>query len=444
MAKIALVSLGCPKNLVDSETAVGELSQAGHEIAGDASGADAIVVNTCGFIESAREESIDAILQAVECKRSGRCRAVIVIGCLSQRFAGDLARELGDVDAFLGVGHTGEVAAAVESALAGRRIISDAGPPAVWVEPECRVRSTPPWTAYLKISDGCDNRCAYCAIPDIRGPFRSRPRELIVDEARRLADAGVKELILVGQDSTQYGADWGRPGSLPGLLEELDSIDGVRWIRVMYCYPSKIDAGLVRAVTSLPNVAPYLDIPMQHADDSILRAMNRHGTAESYLRLIDQLRSACPDVALRSTFIVGFPGETEAAFRRLLRFLERARLDRVGAFVYSVEEGTPAASLKPRPDRGKSARRLDELMRLQQGISLERNRSLIGRELEVLVEARTDDGAVGRSYRDAPEIDGLVYVRGCRSEPGEFVRATVSGATHYDLTAGLSGPCTTG
>lgn len=444
MAKVALVSLGCPKNLVDSEGAVGEISQAGHEITDDLSRADAIVVNTCGFIESAREESVEAILQAVEHKRSGRCRAVIVIGCLSQRFGVDLARELEEVDAFLGVGHVGEVAGAVESALCGQRVVSGAQPPTQWVEPRRRVRSTPPWTAYIKISDGCDNRCAYCAIPDIRGPFRSRPSKLIVEEAKRLAGEGVRELILVGQDSTQYGADLGRPGSLPRLLEDLDGIDGLRWIRVMYCYPSKIDADLVRALTSLQKVVRYLDIPFQHADDAVLRAMSRRGTAESYLRLIDDLRSACPEIALRSTFIVGFPGESDAAFRRLLDFVRIARLDHVGVFAYSAEEGTPAAKLARRPGRKKAAGRLDELMRLQQGISLERNRSLVGAQLDVLVEGFAEGCAVGRSYRDAPEIDGLVYVRGCRSDAGEFIRATVTGATEYDLTAGLDEPCTTG
>lgn len=443
MAKVALISLGCPKNLVDSEGAVGEISRAGHEITDDLSRAEAIVVNTCGFIESAREESVEAILQAVEQKRSGCCRAVIVIGCLSQRFGADLARELKDVDVFLGVGHVGAVAGAVESALGGRRAVSSAKPPTQWVEPGRRVRSTPPWTAYLKISDGCDNRCAYCAIPDIRGPFRSRPRKQIVEEAMRLADEGVRELILVGQDSTQYGADLGRPESLPRLLEELDGIDGLRWIRVMYCYPSKIDADLVRAVTSLQKVVRYLDIPFQHADEAMLRAMNRRGTAESYMRLIDDLRSACPEIALRSTFIVGFPGESDAAFRRLLEFVGSARLDRVGVFAYSAEEGTPAAALGRRPGRKKAAERLDELMRLQQRISLERNRSLVGRQMDVLVEGFAEGCAVGRSYRDAPEIDGLVYVRGCRSDAGEFVRATVTEATEYDLTAGLEGPRTT-
>lgn len=433
MAKVSLVSLGCPKNLVDSEGALGEIVQAGHQIVGDQSQADVIVVNTCGFIESAREESVEAILEALEYKETGPCKAVVVIGCLAQRLSEELASELPDVDAVLGVGHVGKVTEAIDQALGGQRIVDTCPPPGEWIEKADRVQSTPPWTAYIQVSDGCNNRCAYCAIPDIRGPYRSRPEPMIIDEARRLVERGVRELIIVGQDVTLYGADFDRQDCLPELLGKLNEIEDLRWIRLMYCYPSRITPALIDAVASLDKVVKYMDIPLQHGDDEVLRAMNRRGTSKDYLRVIDQLREKCPEIALRSSFIVGFPGETDRAFENLMRFAERIRFDRVGVFTYSREDGTPAASMKKPVGKKKAAERYDILMRLQQGISLEKNRSFVGKTLEVLVEGRTDEGAVGRSYRDAPEIDGVVYLPGCDSEPGEFVSARIIEATEYDL-----------
>jgi len=311
-----------------------------------------------------------------------------------------------------------------------------------WIEPASRVQSTPPWTAYLKVSDGCSNRCAYCAIPDIRGPYRSRPERLILDEAKLLADSGVRELVLVGQDLTQYGEDSIPPGMIPGgmesgalaeLIEKLNRIEALHWIRLMYCYPTKVTPELIDAIAGCERVAKYLDLPLQHADDDVLRAMNRRGSASDYEKLIDDLRAACPRIALRTTLIVGFPGETQGAFERLLGFVERIRFDRVGVFVYSREEGTPAAGFGKRVPRKIAAQRYDRLMRAQQGISLERNRSFIGKTMEVLVEGATDDGRFGRSYRDAPEIDGLVYLPASSADPGTFVSATIADATEYDL-----------
>ena len=430
---MSLVSLGCPKNLVDSEGALGEITRAGHELVVDKSRADVIVVNTCGFIESAREESVGEILDAVEQKRTGRCKAVIVIGCLAQRFANDLAGEMPEVDAFLGVGHAGKIDAVIEAALAGRSTVDSSPPPREWVEHAARVQSTPPWTAYVKVSDGCDNRCAYCAIPDIRGPFRSRPERYVIEEAKRLAGAGVKEVVLVGQDLTQYGADLGESDSLSQLLSKLGTVDGLRWVRLLYCYPTKVTDALIDVVASSEKVVKYMDLPLQHGDDAVLKAMNRRGSSEEYLRLIERLREKCPEIALRSTFIVGFPGETDAAFDNLLRFVEKARLDRVGVFTYSREEGTPAAKLGKRVSRKVAEARRDELMRLQQGISLERNASFVGKTIEVLAEGPTEDGVFGRSYRDAPEIDGLVYIVGSKAAPGEFVAAKISDVGEYDL-----------
>lgn len=452
MAKVSLVSLGCPKNLVDSEGALGEIAAAGHTIVTDESSADVIIVNTCGFIESARAESIEAIHEALEYKKSGNCRAVIVIGCLSQRFDDELAEELPDIDTLLGISHAGKIAKAIDQALSGKRKHDVACPTEQWVEPSARVQSTPPWTAYVKVSDGCSNRCAYCAIPDIRGPYRSRPEGLILDEAKRLASAGVKEIVLIGQDLTQYGEDFTRhpeldsgsrwvpdqvrhDESLADLIRKLNSIDSLRWIRLMYCYPTKVTPELIDAIAECEKVVKYIDLPLQHGDDNMLRAMNRRGSAEEYIRLIDALRVKMPEIALRTTFIVGFPGETDAAFDNLLSFVERIRFDRVGVFAYSREEGTPAAKMGKRVPKKTAVSRLDKLMLLQQGISLERNRSFIGKKMEVLVEGETETGMFGRSYRDAPEIDGLVYLMSSKAEPGTFVEATITDVTEYDLIA---------
>ena len=433
MARVSLVSLGCPKNLVDSEGALGEIAEAGHEIITDQGRADVILINTCGFIESAREESIEAILDALEYKDSGVCKAVIVMGCLSQRYAKELAAQMPEVDAFLGIAHAGRLVDTIEKVLSGKRLVDAPEPPGIWCEHTPRMQSTPPWTAYLKVSDGCDNRCAYCAIPDIRGSFRSRPEQYIIDEAVKLADNGVKEVVLVGQDLTQYGADLGKPDSLPGLLQKLNEVDGLHWVRLLYCYPSKVTPELIETIASCEKVVKYMDMPLQHGDDKILRAMNRGGNVDQYLRVIDDLRKAVPDIALRSTFIAGFPGETDAAFDNLLKFVERIQFDRVGVFAYSREEGTPAYSMKPRVSRKVAADRVERLMQLQQKISMAKNHSFIGKTMEVLVEGITDEGAFGRCYRDAPEIDGLVYIRNGPAIQGEFASVTITEASEYDL-----------
>lgn len=435
MAKVSLVSLGCPKNLVDSEGALGEIVQAGHEIVVDQSQADVIIVNTCGFIESAKQESVGAILSAIACKTSGTCKAVIVIGCLAQRYAADLSRELHGVDAYLGVEHAGKIAEVIEKALAGRKTLDVSKPTRVWKEHSARIQSTPAWTSYLKISDGCDNRCAYCAIPDIRGPFRSRPESAIIEEAKHLADKGVKEVILLGQDLTQYGADKGQENALARLLIKLNDIESLRWIRLLYCYPTKITPELIDAIAGCERVTKYMDIPLQHGDDGLLKAMNRRGNVEQYEQVIADIRDKCPEMALRSTFIVGFPGETDAAFKNMLAFARKIDFDRVGVFKYSLEDGTPAVELKDRVGKKVAQIRYDKLMRLQQKISAKKNAEFVGKQMEVLVEGRTEDGSAlyGRSYRDAPEIDGLVYVRESDANPGDFVTVTITEATEYDL-----------
>lgn len=434
MAKIGLISLGCPKNAVDAEEILGEISRAGHEIETNPSLADVLIVNTCGFIKSAKEESIDAILDAVRYKTEGRCRSVIVTGCLSQRYGSELAGELPDADCFIGVGASGEIVDAVNRTLGGDRVVSIAKPGDWWLEGRERVLTTKPWTAYLRVADGCDNRCTYCAIPDIRGGFRSRSEESVIAEAKTLADRGVKELNLVAQDVTRYGLDKYKELALPHIVDRLSEIDGVEWIRLLYCYPTRISDDLIRSVAGNAKACRYFDVPLQHCSDKILRAMGRYGSKREYLDLFDRIRERCPDVALRTTFIVGFPGETEEDFEELMDFVKRVRFDRVGVFQYSVEDGTPASLLDRRVTQKVAKSRLRRLMELQQGISLEKNKALVGKRMRILVERIEGESAVGRSYRDALEIDGLVYLEGS-AVPGSLVEAEITGARHYDLVA---------
>lgn len=427
MTKVGMVSLGCPKNLVDSEQMLGALVEAGFEVVSDKREAEVIVINTCGFIESAKVESIDAILEMTRLKSEGTCKSVVVTGCLGQRYAAELSREMPEVDTIIGVGQIGSLPTIIKSTLAGQRVIDNEKPAARWVEHTARVRSTAPWTAYLKISDGCDNRCAYCAIPDIRGRFRSRPAKYVIAEAKRLAAEGVKEIVLVGQDTTRYGEDIG--DSLILLLRRLAKIDGLHWLRLMYCYPTRISDEFIELIASEPKIAKYIDMPVQHADESILRRMNRRGSGEEYLALVRKLRSACPDIALRTSVIVGLPGEGRQEFARLLDFVREARFDHLGVFQYSKEDGTPAADMDGQVSARTSKRRYDQLMSEQQRVSREINEGLVGREIEVLVE----DASRGRSYRDAPEIDGMVELKGFSGAPGSIARARVTEAMEYDL-----------
>jgi len=431
--RVSLISLGCPKNLVDSEEMLGAVAASGYEIEPEPARADVVVVNTCGFIESAKEESIEAILGAAQLKAGGRCRSLIVAGCLAQRYGRELAREMPEVDAFIGVGKNVELPEVIGRALAGERTLDSRPPGTSWTRNGHRVRSTPPWTAYLRVADGCVNRCSYCAIPDIRGPFRSRPPELVLAEAERMAKEGVLEVNLVGQDITRYGEDIGG-WNLERLLREIAQIDGLRWIRLLYCYPTRITDGLIELLATEPKICRYMDIPLQHGDDRVLAAMNRQGTRNEYLDIIRRIREACPEVALRTSFIVGFPGEGEREFDNLLSFVEEISFDRIGAFKYSPEDGTPAASMPKQVPQTVAARRYDRLMELALRISTERNRMMLGRDIEVLVES----AGAGRSYRDAPEIDGMVRLVGEGTRPGEMVRATVTKTGEYDVEASVT------
>ncbi|MCR4403257.1 MAG: 30S ribosomal protein S12 methylthiotransferase RimO [Firmicutes bacterium] len=433
---VALVSLGCAKNLVDSEVMAGLLSSAGYLLTSCPEDADVIVVNTCAFIDAAQQEAVDTILDLARYKKTGKCRALIVTGCLAQRFASEVLAEMPEVDAVVGTGDFPGIAGVVRQALAGQRIAKVGTPCYLHDENAPRILSTPPYMAYVKIAEGCSNRCSYCVIPELRGPYRSRPSESVVAEVRRLASHGVKELILIAQDTTRYGEDiYGRP-SLAGLLREVCEVDGPRWVRVLYMYPSRVTDELIEVMASESKICKYVDLPLQHADDDILRSMNRKGTLESAREIIARLRQAMPDVTIRSTFMVGFPGETEEHFGRLLDFLREVRLDRVGVFAFSPQRGTPAARLRGRvPSRIKERRRR-EAMEVQAVISREKNEARVGRVFDVLIEGRSEESdlvTVGRSQAEAPEIDGLIYIGNEHPPPGEFRRVRIVDAGDHDL-----------
>jgi len=447
-----MVTLGCPKNVVDAEEIAGALQARGHRLDARAHNGDIVVVHTCGFVRDAQEESVNAVLQAVEDKRAGRCRRVVVTGCLAQRFADALRDAIPEVDGFVGTGSTdraAEVIASVEHAEAPLLQV-ERRPRHVWQATPTRALSTPPWTAYLKIGEGCGHRCSFCAIPAIRGPHVSKPFEAVLAEARHLAGQGVKELNVVSQDSTQYGYDLGRRSQLAPLLRELARLPGIRWVRALYCYPSRLTLDVIEAIVGTPGVCAYVDLPLQHADEGVLRAMRRPGSGQAYLRLIRRIRRANPDACIRTTFITGFPGETEEAFASLQRFVETAEFDRVGVFAYSTEEGTPAARLPGRPSAKEAERRREALLQMQRDISLDRNRRWVGRELEMLVESvrplavsqgrRQGRLLRGRTFRDAPEIDGAVEAAAAWGEPGDFVTVRVERAGPYDLFGRASAP----
>lgn len=428
-----MVSLGCPKNRVDSEVMLGLLEQAGYELTSSADEANVLIVNTCGFIEAAKQESIDTILEMNQYREQGRLKALVMAGCLSQRYQTALWEQLPEVDAMVGTGEYERIVEAVDGALAGKR-------PHFWGEmpvggrPAPRRLTTPFYTSYLKIAEGCDHTCAFCAIPLMRGGYRSRPLADIVDEARRLAANGVRELILVAQDSTIWGHDlYGRP-SLPTLLYALQEIPGLVFVRLMYSYPTEVTPELVRAMRDLPVVAPYLDMPLQHAHPELLKRMGRPFRRERTERVIAMVRDAIPEVTLRTTFIVGFPGETAEHQEALLEFVEAMRFDHVGVFTYSPEEGTRAEAYgDPIPPAVKEARRREVMERQFSMVESVRGRH-IGRTVPILIEQVGDTVSIGRGAMDAPEIDGMVYIQG-RYPVGTVVPARIVGVKGYDLLA---------
>ncbi len=437
---VGLVSLGCPKNLVDGEVMLGRLQAAGHRLVADPKQADVIVVNTCAFIDRAKQESVDAILEMAREKESGRARRLVVTGCLAQRYDAELRREVPEIDATLGTGQVEQIVEAVGGRATSLEEASPGLPTWVYDHRQPRVLSTPPWVAYLKISEGCDYTCSFCIIPTLRGRHRSRDVEDIVAEARALAARGVKEVVLVAQDSTRYGLDHGVRDGLAYLLRRLGRVDGIRWIRVMYAYPATLTDPILDAVASEEKVVKYVDIPLQHASDAVLRRMKRPTGRGHLLGMIERIRARVPGVAIRSSFIVGFPGETEEDFEELLGFVTAAELDNVGVFTYSDEEGTASFGLPGRLGTRTKESRRRRLMARQAAISRRRNRRLVGQTVEVLVEGAHPDSDLllrGRLATQAPEIDGQVILNDGWAEPGQFVRCRVSEAHAYDLVAAV-------
>ena len=430
---VGAVSLGCNKNRVDTETALGLLKEKGYRITGDPAEADILLVNTCGFIDPAKEESINTILEMAEYKQTGRCRVLVVTGCLSQRYSGDLMKELPEIDVLLGVNQYEQLPAAIEEALKKQNRPCLCADDHGYYEHD-RVLTTPSYSAYIRIGEGCSNRCTFCAIPLIRGPYRSRGEEQILREIRDLAEQGVREHILVAQDTTRYGTEDHEHTTLPALMKKAAAIDGVDWLRVLYCYPDETNDELLDVLADHPNVCPYLDIPIQHVNAELLRRMHRRGTREDILRCVRGARER--GLTLRTSIIVGFPGETEDQFRELLDFVEETEFDRLGAFTYSPEEGTPAAKLPDQLPEKVKEERYARLMELQQKISRRRNEARIGSVEQVLVTAAGDgEVCLGRSSREAPETDGEIYIRckGALPETGLFIPVRITEAGDYDL-----------
>lgn len=437
---ILFVSLGCDKNLVDSEVMLGILASRGHQMVDDETIADVIVINTCCFIHDAKEESIQTILEMAEYKNSGSLKALIVTGCMAQRYQKEIMEEIPEVDAVLGTASYDKIAEAIDRALEGQEelYMEDInGLPRVDAK---RLVTTGGHFAYLKIAEGCDKHCTYCIIPKLRGNYRSVPMEQLLKEAEELAEQGVKELILVAQETTVYGKDLYGEKSLHRLLKELSRIEGIRWIRILYCYPEEIDDELIRVMKEEPKICHYLDLPIQHANDEILRRMGRRTSRAQLVETVERLRKEIPDITLRTTLITGFPGETEEQHEELMEFVDQMEFDRLGVFTYSPEEDTPAAVMPDQIPEEVKEERQAELMELQQEIAFDLAEDMIGREVLVMIEGKVADenAYVGRTYKDAPNVDGLIFIN-TEEElmSGDFARVKVTGALEYDLIGEL-------
>lgn len=430
----SLVSLGCAKNRVDSEVMIGLLQQSGLEYTIEENNAEVIIVNTCGFITPAKEESINTILELAQYKQQGKCRALLVGGCLSKGHGQELQKELPEVDGFFGPGEVPDIAGIVQEVLSGVRVSRVSNTEFIYDHSTPRILTTPHHYAYIKLADGCDNRCSYCAIPNLRGGYRSRPEESVVEEVKSLAGQGIQEFLLIAQDTTRYGLDRYEEFRLPKLLDRLAVMETVKWLRLLYCYPSSFNQELIETMARWQSICKYVDLPIQHADDHILKTMNRRGSSQEIIQLIDNLRQAMPGIALRTSFIVGLPGETEERFQRLLDFMQEIKFDRAGVFVYSQEQGTPAAEFSGQvPDETKQER-YHRAMQFQQTISREINQRFIGEVMEVLIEEEMEEGRyIGRSQREAPEVDGHIEFTGGKFHPGQWVRVKITDAGDYDL-----------
>lgn len=433
---ILFISLGCDKNLVDTEVMLGLLASKGHKMIDDEAQADVIVINTCCFINDAKEESIQTILEMADYKKEGRLKALIVTGCLAQRYKNEIIEEIPEVDAVLGTTSYDKIVEAIDEALQGHSLVEMTDLDALPEVNTQRLVTTGGHFAYLKIAEGCDKHCTYCIIPKIRGNFRSVPMEKLLREAQELADQGVKELILVAQETTLYGKDIYGEKSLHKLLKELCKITGIQWIRILYCYPEEITDELIQVMKEEKKICHYLDLPIQHASNEILKRMGRRTSKEQLIEIIGKLRKEIPDIALRTTLITGFPGETEEQHEELMDFVDEMEFDRLGVFTYSAEEDTPAASMDGQIEESVKEDRQAELMELQQDIAFDLAEDMIGQEVLVLIEGKVADenAYVGRTYKDAPNVDGLIFVNTDEElMSGDFARVKVTGALEYDL-----------
>ena len=435
MASVGMISLGCEKNRGDAEMMMARLQKAGYELVDDASCADVAIVNTCGFIEAAKKESIGEILELGKQKAAGQIKAIVVTGCMAERYQQEIRKELPEADAVCGIGADADIVEVVDRTLRGEH-------PELFPEktllPLCgeRVHSTPLYSSYIKIAEGCDNRCSYCAIPLIRGPYRSRPMESILEEAKALAESGTKELIVIAQDTTRYGRDLYKKWMLPELLHKLGTVDGVEWIRLLYCYPDFMTEELMDTIAQEPKIVKYVDLPLQHCSGPVLRAMRRFGDRETLTALIGKMRERIPGLVLRTTVIAGFPGETEEDFAELCDFIKEIRFERLGCFAYSQEEDTPAAEMENQIEEDEKRRRAGRVMETQMGIMQDWGEAQVGRVFDVLTEGFDEETQCwfGRSYADAPEIDGRVYFTAADvPAPGQFVRVRITACMDCDL-----------
>ncbi len=434
-AKVGMVSLGCPKNQVDAEMLLGKIKEHGYELTADAALADVVIINTCGFIESAKQESIDNILEFCELKKEGRIKAIIVTGCLAERYRDDIMKEIPEADAVVGIGANSNIGEVIDKALGGDKF-------GIYKDkerlPMCgeRVLSTLPFYAYIKIAEGCSNNCTYCAIPSIRGKFRSRDMEDVLSEARLLAQKGVKELVVVAQDTTRYGEDlYGEP-SLAKLLDALCGIEGLEWIRVLYCYPERITDDMIDVIARQDKICKYIDIPIQHCNDRILKLMNRKSDKKSLEALVKKLRERVPGIVIRTTLIAGFPSESEEEFEELCEFVNEMKFDRLGCFAYSAEESTPAAKMDGQLDDDVKSHRAETVMEHQMFIARQRSESLVGKTLKTVIEGYDKYAKIyfGRSYADAPDIDGKVFFSsGSPLKIGNFVNVLAQEVLDYDI-----------
>lgn len=438
--KILFISLGCDKNLVDTEVMLGMLASRGYEMTNDEQEADIIVINTCCFIHDAKEESIQNILEMAEYKKNGSAKALIVTGCMAERYRQEILDEIPEVDEVLGTTAYDRILDAVDAALVGQHEVMTADLDALPLPETKRLVTTGGHFAYLKIAEGCDKHCTYCIIPKIRGNFRSVPMERLLKEAQDLAEQDVKELILVAQETTLYGKDLYGEKSLPKLLRELCKISGIRWIRILYCYPEEITDELIQVMKEEPKICHYLDLPIQHANDTILKRMGRRTSKQELIDIVQKLRKEIPDICLRTTLITGFPGETQEQHEEVMEFIDTLEFDRLGAFTYSPEEDTPAATFEDQIDEEVKEDRQADIMELQQEIAFDKAEDMIGREVLVMIEGKVADenAYVGRTYRDAPNVDGLIFINtDVELISGDFAKVKVTGALDYDLIGEL-------